>query len=242
MKSANEAERAAWRSSVAAAARAYRPAGRFAERYARGKLAHDPVFAAILAQGLIPDRARLVDIGCGTGLLAALLLAGRECFEQGMWPASWPAPPRLPSIWGIDLRPRAVRVAQAALGARARVIAGDMRTADIPPGDAIVLLDVLHYVDRGAQAEMLGRCRGALGRGGVLLARVADARAGLRFWMTTSADRIATLARGGSPRLRCRPLPEWLDVLGQSGFGDVEIAPMSAGTPFANVLLRARAQ
>ncbi len=240
MQPAGEAEPARWRSIAAAAARAYAPAGRFAERYARGKLTRDPVFAAILAQGLLADRTRLVDIGCGAGLLAALLLAARERFEQGAWPASWPAPPRLASLRGIEVRPRAVRVAQAALGARACVIADDMRTAVIPPADAIVLLDVLHYVDGAAQTALLARCRKALDRGGMLLARVADARAGLRFLATTTADRIATLARGGSPRLHCRALPAWLELLAQCGFGQVETAPMSAGTPFANVLLRAR--
>jgi len=238
----DEAERAAWQAIVAAAARAYRPAGRFAEGFARGKLTHDPVFASIVVQGLIQGRARLVDIGCGQGLLAALLLAARDLHEQDGWPASWPAPPRLASIWGIDLRPRAVRTAQAALGTRARVIAGDLRTARIPPGDAIMLLDVLHYVDPDAQAAVLARCRDALDRGGTLIARVADARAGPRFWITAVTDRIANLARGSSPRLYVRPLPAWLELLGRIGFGDVRLAPMSAGTPFANVLITARAE
>jgi SAM-dependent methyltransferase len=236
------AEQAAWHAIVAAAAGRYRPAGRFAERFARGKLGHDPVFAAILAQGLIPDRARLVDVGCGQGLLEALLLAALDCHQRRVWPAAWPAPPRPASMWGIDLSPRAVRAAQAALGAEARVIAGDLRTADIPPADAIVLLDVLHYVELGAQEAVLARCRSALDRGGALLLRVADAQAGLRFWMTAAADRVATLARGGSPRLHCRPLPAWIALLGRVGFGDVRAAPMSAGTPFANVLIAARAE
>jgi SAM-dependent methyltransferase len=233
-------EQAAWHAIVAAAAGLYRPAGRFAERFARGKLAHDPVFAAILAQGLIPDRARLVDVGCGQGLLEALLVAALDRHQQRAWPVAWPAPPRPASMWGIDLSPRAVRAARAALGAQARVIAGDVRTADIPPADAIVLLDVLHYVDPGAQEAVLARCRGALDRGGVLLLRVADAQAGLRFWMTAAADRVATIARGGSPRLYCRPLPDWIALLGRVGFGEVRTSPMSAGTPFANVLLLAR--
>jgi len=234
-------ERAAWHAIVAAAARAYRPAGRYAEGFARGKLAHDPVFAAILACGLVPDRARLADIGCGQGVLAALLRAARDQYERGQWPPSWPAPPRLASVWGIDLRPRAVRAAQVALGAEGRVAVGDLRTTAIPPSDAIALLDVLHYVAPDAQKAVLARCHRALDRGGVLLLRVADARAGPRYWITTATDRLVTLARGGSPRLYTRPLAGWCALLAEIGFGDVRPAPMSAGTPFANVLIVARA-
>jgi len=234
------ADRAAWRAIVAAAARAYRPAGRLAAGFARGKLAHDPVFAAILARGLIPDGARLADVGCGQGLLAALMLAARDCHAGGVWPASWPAPARLASIWGVDLAARRVRAARAALGARASVEVADLRSVAIPPSDAIVLLDVLHYVPPDAQREVLVRCRESLADGGVLLLRVADAGAGLRFRLTAGADRIATIACGGSPRLHSRPLTAWIALLAELGFGEVHSAPMSDGTPFANVLVVAR--
>ena len=42
---------------------------------AGGKLRGDPVYAALLAQGLLAGRARVLDLGCGQGLLAAWLLA-----------------------------------------------------------------------------------------------------------------------------------------------------------------------
>ena len=63
---------------VDAVAARYRPAGRFAFHFARGKLAGDPVFAGLLAGGLLAaDSARgrgldIVDLGCGQALLAAL--------------------------------------------------------------------------------------------------------------------------------------------------------------------------
>ncbi|MBP8265445.1 MAG: methyltransferase type 11, partial [Zoogloea sp.] len=57
------------------AAAAYRRAGPWAYRFALGKLSGDPLFAALLAPGLLPARARYLDLGCGQGLLAAWLLA-----------------------------------------------------------------------------------------------------------------------------------------------------------------------
>jgi len=231
----------AFRAIADAAAQAYRPAGRAAVQFARGKLRHDPAYAALLRQGLIPDGARLVDLGCGRALLGALLLAARERFERGAWPAAWPAPPRLASIVGIDQRARAVRAARAALGERARVIVGDLRAAVVPACDAIVILDVLHYLDTAAQEALLTRCRAALDRGGVLLLRVADADAGPRFWLTCATDWIVTLARAGPLRLHCRSLAGWAELVAQLGFGELRAAPMSAGTPFANVLVTARA-
>lgn len=230
----------AFDSIVAAAARFYAPAGRGARHFAHGKLRRDPAFAAILAQGLVPDGARLVDLGCGQGVLAALLVAARADYEQGRWPTQWPAPPRLADVLGVDLRDRAIRAARAALGGKARFAVADVRRVELPACDAIVLLDVLHYLPAADQERLLAACARALDPRGVLIARVADAGAGLRFAVTRASDAIVTMARGsGWPRFHCRPLGEWVAAFERAGFR-VDAAPMSAGTPFANVMLIAR--
>jgi SAM-dependent methyltransferase len=235
----SEPEDRALAAIVGAAARAYAPAGRIATHFARGKLRHDPVFRAILARGLVPDGARLVDLGCGQGVLIALLLAARARFGAGSWPPGWPAPPRLASALGVDLRRRAIAAARRALGDRAAFEAGDVRSAAIPACDVIAILDVLHYLPPDDQMGVLSRCAQALPPGGLLLLRIGDADAGLRAAVTRLSDQAITLARGGSPRLYTRGLASWLVALGQAGFR-TEAAPMSAGTPFANVLLVAR--
>jgi len=229
----------AFESIIARAGRAYAPAGRVALHFARGKLRHDPVFRALLARGLVPDGARLVDLGCGQGVLEALLAAARAEHERGAWPAAWPPPPRLASVLGVDLRRRAIAAARVALGARATFRVGDVRDADIPPCDAIAILDVLHYLPHADQARVLARCARALAPGGVLLLRVGDADAGARAAITRLSDQAITLLRGGWPRLHLRGLASWRAAVEQAGFR-AEAAPMSAGTPFANVLLVAR--
>lgn len=230
----------AYRELAEAAAQRYAPAGRFPTRFALGKLRHDPVYAAILAQGLIPDRARLVDLGCGQGLLLALLVAATDAFGQAAWPAGWPPPPRPESMTGIDFRRREITLARAALGGRVRLERSDLRKIALPACDAIVIIDVLHYIDAAAQEAVLAECARALSAGGVLVLRVADARAGRRFALTRIVDQFVALARDRVwPRLYFRSLPEWIDLLERSGF-EVRSQPASAGTPFANAMVIAR--
>lgn len=222
----------------------YRPLEQFAWRFARGKLSGDPAFAGLLQRGLIPANARLLDIGCGQGLLAALLgsLDGQSAAERN-WPTDWAAAPAQCQVHGIELMPLDVARAQLALahlGKRARFTLGDMCMADFGQADVVVILDVLHYVGYEAQEDVLRRVRAALAPGGTLLLRVGDASAGLPFRISNWVDAVVTFVRGHRlARLHCRPLGDWQALLGQLGFA-VETIPMHRGTPFANILLVAR--
>lgn len=223
------------------AARPYRKAGRFAYHFARGKLAADPIFQALLQRGLLADRKRILDLGCGQGLLAAWLQAALECYERGRWPRTWAPPPRPQSVRGIDLMPSEVTRAQRALGPLFEVLQGDIRTTAFGTADAVVLLDVLHYMTLECQEETLRRVRAALPAGGLLLLRVGDAGAGLRFRITQWADKLTLLGRGyGRVTTHCRTLAQWRQSLASHGF-ESRALWMSQGTPFANVLLIAQA-
>lgn len=222
----------------------YRPTGTFPWRFARGKLSGDPAFASLLQRGLIPARARVLDIGCGQGLMAALLgsLTGSSPAEQA-WPAGWAPTPAGVSVRGIELMSLDVtraRQALAHLGERARFVQGDMCQTDFGQADVVVILDVLHYVGHEAQLDVLRRVRDALTPGGTLLLRVGDAAAGLPFRISNFVDFLVTFVRGHRlSRLYCRPLTQWQGLLQELGFA-VETIPMHDGTPFANILLVAR--
>lgn len=234
------------RNLIDRAAAPYRDAGRYAWHFARGKLGGDPAFAALLSRGLLADRKRIVDIGCGQGLLTAWLLAAREEAGQGRWPAGWPAAPQPAHVHGIELMQhdvdRADRALQAAVkSGQASFTAADMCKADFGQADAVVILDVLHYVPIDAQDDVLRRVRAALSADGVLLLRIGDASAGLPFKISNWVDFVVTTLRGHRlTRLYCRPLAEWQRVLASLGF-QVQAQPMSEGTPFANVMLVAHA-
>ncbi len=223
-----------------AAARRYVPAGRFAVGFARGKLRHDLVFAALLQRGLVPDGARLLDLGCGQGALLALLVAAREEYRAGRWPAGWPAPPSHLRLRGVEVLHADVRRARLALGGDAEIEEADLRVARVTPSDVIALLDVAHYLEPPAQERLLTAVADALAPGGLFLMRVGDVAARIPALLTRIIDHLVTLSRGsGLHPFHCRTIPQWVAALERRGL-TVAVEPKSDGTPFANVLLVAR--
>jgi SAM-dependent methyltransferase len=227
---------------IDAASSPYRAMDLFGYFRARGKLRGDPAFTGILRKGLLVGSERILDLGCGQGLLAAWLVAARRSNDERphLWPAEWLAAPRLTSFRGIELSRRDVQRARGALGAKAEFEVGDITKTDFGTVDAIVILDVLHYVDYQSQLRVLDRARAALASGGILLLRVGDAGSGLRFTLGKYVDQTVLLAHHyRTPRVFCRSAGEWQKVLTAGGF-QCDAMPMSAGTPFANIMLIAR--
>jgi SAM-dependent methyltransferase len=229
-----------WLTFVDAASEPYRSAGHFAWHFARGKLRMDPVFRHLLGHGLIRPGTRVLDIGCGQGLLASLLGSAAALAREGRWPEGWGEAPVDVRVTGIELMPRDVQRARAALGAlgtKAQIVCGDMRSTAFPSADAVVILDVLHYIGVPEQDAVLARVRECLGDAGRLLLRVGDAAATRGFRASQWVDAIVSFVRGHRvvPAYG-RPLSAWIARLESLGF-NVQTEPMSAGTPFANVLL-----
>ena len=230
----------AFRSLHDAATRPFRGVGLGAWYSARGKLRFDPVFPALLKRGVLPDHGVLLDLGCGRGLLPALLIAARDQYLAGAWPADWPQPPLNLALHGVDLRTSVINVARQALKSRATFAQGDVRHIAFMPCSAIVILDVLLYLDESDQVALLKNAVAALDVNGVMVLREADAGAGFAFGMTKYAERFAAAVGGrGWQPLHYRRTEEWVSLLKSWGLS-VTTAPMSAGTPFANVLMVAR--
>lgn len=217
----------------------YLGSGMFDWEVVRGKLRHDPVYLQILRRGLLPSGGRLLDLGCGRGILLSLLVTARERLARGLYPEGWAPPPTL-ALCGIEASLKAATAARAALGAEAQVDIADLRNAVLPPARAALLLDVLHYLPAAAQEELIARVAAALEPGGLLLIRDADAAGGWRFAATRIQERACALARRHwRQRFHYRSAAEWRRLLESAGFS-VEVEPMSMGTPYANVLLAAR--
>jgi 2-polyprenyl-3-methyl-5-hydroxy-6-metoxy-1,4-benzoquinol methylase len=115
-------------------------------------------FAELVA--LVPAGARMLDIGCGSGLFLGLLAADG----------------RLSSGVGIDRDQRALAVAdrmRATLPDPARVQfrAGD--AGDLPAGDytVVALIDLLHHVPPAAQVEVMLGAAGRVAPDGLLVCK-----------------------------------------------------------------------
>lgn len=227
-----------------AAAEPYLATGIRHWEFVRGKLRYDPVYRRLLDEGLLPRPGRLVDLGCGRGILLALLSAPVEEWRNARPHSETDcavrvrhvAPPGT-QLLGIELDPRLVRVARRALAGAAAIERGDLATCPIPACATAVLLDVLHYLPADGQERLLDRVAAALGPRGVLLVREADAAAGLGFRLTAGAERLRALLRGHlRQRFRYRPRAEWEQMLARRGLS-VRAFPVAEGTPFANVVL-----
>ena len=102
-----------------------------------------------------------------------------------------------------------VERARVALGSRAQITLGDVRTADFGSADGIVILDVLHYIAYPEQLSILARVREALRvADGILLLRIGNALGGAKFVWSTWVDRMVLLARGQGVATITLPLHE----------------------------------
>jgi SAM-dependent methyltransferase len=200
--------------------------------FARGKLRGDPLYRDVLLKGWLPSGGRLLDIGCGQGLMLALLAEAAR-FERL---------PRFERMVGVELRPHRARLARAALGSDAEIIESDARTISTGTCRAILLFDVLHMMPQPDQDALLAAAVGALEAGGVILVREADASAGWRFQAVRIGNRLTALASGvWHQPLAFRTVAEWRECFSRLGL-DVEGAPAGEGTPFANHLFRLTAR
>jgi hypothetical protein len=112
----------------------------------------------------------------------------------------------------------------------------DAKNAEFQRCSAIVMLDVLFYLEAPEQDRLLQKAARALDSQGVLLIREPDTSAGTAFMLTQCAERFAGVLRGQfRQRLNYRSAGDWLDSLERLGFC-ARAEPMSGGTPFANVL------
>lgn len=224
-----------------AASRPFLRGGIYPWQFAQWKLRLDPVFLSLLEKGCLPDRGCLLDVGCGQGVLLMLLVAAREQYRRGEWPSNWAPPPLNLELQGLERRRDRVWVARRALRDGARITRCDVREAVFPRCSAVTVLDLLLYLRPDDQRILLEKAAAALEPGGLLLLRDAEAADGVSCQLTRWSARLSAMGTGGLwPEIHCRSAREWARLLESLGFSVASAEPMSAGTPFANVLFVAR--
>jgi SAM-dependent methyltransferase len=206
--------------AVARVAARYAHGGRAAYHYVRGKLASDPVAGAVAELGGDAGLGDVVDVGCGRGQLAALLLEMK----------------RATRVHGVDWDAAKVDDARAACaGLDAEFAVGDARNAVIPPCDTALAIDVLHYLTDAEQDALLARMADAAGARVVV--RELDPDRGWRSAVTRLQERVTTgIGFNRGARVNARPIHALTTTLEARGFS-VRVEPCWGGTPFANVIV-----
>ena len=176
----------------------------------------------------LPREGRLLDVGCGHGLVAN---------EAAL---------RSPSlrVLGVDISEGKIASARASVGSRANV---DFRLApleDVPETgfDAVSLIDVLYLVPKASWSAFLSACRDRIAPGGLLVLKEIGTRPRWKFerlklqeFMST---RILRITRGDTMHF------ESGEALGRRlaglGFENVTLQRLDAGYTSPHLLVTAR--
>jgi uncharacterized protein (DUF2062 family)/SAM-dependent methyltransferase len=224
---------------VESAADRYLGQSLLAWEYGRSKLFRDPIYKTLVCDGVMPSGGTLVDVGCGQGLMLALLVAAVDTPEDA-WPAGRPAPPRFDRLVGIELRPKVARLAREALDGRAEITGEDANDASLPQFDVALIIDVLHMMPAAKQVELIERLKTRLAPNGSILIREADASAGWRYAIVRTVNWIQA-ARQGNWRapFHFRDRDGWLTLTKQCGLVAHVVEQEGVGR-LGNVLFLAR--
>lgn len=181
-------------------------AGRYRSRsaywYVRSKLAMDPVARKLGELGEAEPFGVVVDIASGRGQVALLL--------KTMGLAS--------AVTGLDWDAEKITIArEASAGLEGMEFAqGDVNTADLPPADTLLLIDILHYLTVPEQDALLVRAaRAARGR---VVVRDVDPDRGASSALTQGWEWVTTtLGYNRGARVAPRSFTEITAVLEGEG-------------------------
>jgi SAM-dependent methyltransferase len=207
---------------------------RAVHRYRRAPLmarwsVHGRAFLSDLAiiEQYVPRHGFIVDLGCGHGLFANLLV---EASAQRR-------------VLGTDIDDRKIAVARATVGDREalRFEVADMVTVPPPRCDAITIVDVLYLLSAPDQERVLRNAAEALTEGAPLIVKAQEARVDPRYALTYAQEVVAVglgITHRSGPRFHFPSREEALARFERTGFR-ADVVQMS-GRPYTDVLYLAR--
>lgn len=167
----------------------------------------------------------IVDLGCGHGLFSSLL--AQQSLQR--------------RVIGIDLDAHKIEVAQTVKLPNLTYQVGDIAAANVPPAQAVTILDVFYLLPYDAQEKLLQVCAEKLAPGGVILLKDMAEKPRWKVWMNWleefMAVRVLRITLGSE--FYFRPRVEWQALFQELGF-TVETIPLDRGYYHPHVLFVAR--
>lgn len=171
-----------------------------------------------LIESLVPRSGRIVDIGCGYGLLAnymAIKSGDRE-------------------IMGYDSSARRITVAKRTeghSGGNVRFFREDADLGRFSGLAGITMTDFLHHVDYAYQDQLIGKAYDALDEGGRLVILDVDNKPAWKYLSVKVIDRMLNL----SQQVCYRKEEDFLRLLRAAGFKARSI-PAHTGLPLSDII------
>ncbi|BHH82328.1 methyltransferase domain-containing protein [Desulforhopalus sp. 52FAK] len=197
----NRADRKDKKSTIERTRNRFRAMEPYPRMFARFKIQYDPMFSDLhrMLKG-VGKNSTIIDIGCGYGVPACW------CLEQ--YPES--------KVYGIDPNPERVRVAGLAIGERGGATVGWAPEMPEVPGaaDAVLLLDMIHYLDDETVADVFEKSFQALGEGGVLVTRFVLPPSDKPSWSWHLEDKRIKLSGGAVYYRSADTIAEFIEKAG----------------------------
>ena len=149
---------------------------------------------------LVPKKAKVVDIGCGFGLLANYLALTSDDRQ----------------VLGVDLSEKRINSARQTVDQRKnidfRLI--NVKDLDLLDCDAVVMTDFLHHISFEQQEKLLQDVSAKLRKGGRLVLQDIDLSQTANYFFIRALDRILNIGKG----LFYRDKDSWQRLLERCGF------------------------
>jgi len=192
-------------------------------------LVHGRAFLSDLAfvDRYVPRHGFIVDLGCGHGLFANLLVessAGRR-------------------VLGIDVDERKIAVARSTIDEREslRFDVGDIVHEAVVKCDAVTIIDVLYLLPPSDQEEVLRKAGRALSENAPLVVKAQERAPSARYLLSYAQELVATsigLTRGRHGPFHFLDRAEAIAMFERTGFL-VDVIEMP-GRPYTDVVYLAR--
>jgi len=165
----------------------------------------------------VPKEGRVIDIGCGYGLLANFLVLRSSKRD----------------VTGIDLSVGRISVAQKTTDNRKKIQFKLMDALDLQLGkyNAVIMSDFLHHIDCETQEELLARLYQKLPPGGLVIIEEVDSRPLWKYWFAIMSDKILNVGE----RQFFRNHREFQKLLERTGF-HVKTKEVNKGIPLSDIL------